>query len=71
MADRKAKDLKNLEKANTPEAKKKAAETRRRNIMVRTAVYDELKNRLLDEDVMALLYPNTEPGVGCGGYNFW
>ena len=29
------------------------------------------KNRLLDEDVMALLNPNTEPGVGCGGYNFW
>lgn len=76
MADRKAKDLKNLEKANTPEAKKKAAETRRRNIMVRTAVYDELKNRLLDEDgkgkayyqkfmdkflETALKYPDSKP----------
>lgn len=44
------KSLENLEKGRTAEARKKAAEMRRNNTIVRAAVYDALKSAILEEN---------------------
>lgn len=50
------KSKENLKKGNTKEAKEKAAQTKRMNTLIRTAVYDELKNALLQDNAKGQAY---------------
>lgn len=67
-----------IKNINTPEAHKKSAETKRANTLIRNAVYEELKAKLLKQDCrgkayyqkfmdkfleMALKYPDSKPGT--------
>ena len=69
---------KRIENINSPEAHKKSAETRKTNRLIRTVVYDELKEKLLKEDGhgkayyqkfldkfldTALKFPDSKPGA--------
>lgn len=69
---------KRIENINSPEAHRKSAETRKTNRLIRTVVYDELKEKLLKEDGhgkayyqkflekfldTALKYPDSKPGA--------
>ena len=68
---------KRIENINSPEAHKKSAETKRANALIKNAVYEELKAKLLKEDGKgkayyqkfldkyldtALKYPDSKPG---------
>lgn len=67
-----------IKNINSPEAHKKSAETRKTNRLIRTVVYDELKEKLLKDDGhgkayyqkfldkfldTALKYPDSKPGA--------